>query len=46
MAYHAWDAEAIGAEKGGQRRLWLDELEWGPEGPVVQGPDAGPQPVP
>jgi beta-xylosidase len=46
MAYHAWDAAAIGPESGGQRRLWLDELEWGPEGPVVRGPDAGPQPIP
>ena len=46
MAYHAWDAKAIGPEAGGQRRLWLDELVWEDGGPVVLGPDEGPQLVP
>ena len=46
MAYHAWDAKAIGPESGGQRWLWLDELVWEEAGPTVLGPDEGPQPVP
>jgi beta-xylosidase len=46
MAYHAWDAKAIGEDVGGARKLWLDELTWDGETPVVHGPDEGPQPVP
>jgi len=46
VAYHAWDAKAIGPESGGQRRLWLDELVWEDGGPTVLGPDEGPQAVP
>lgn len=46
MAYHAWDAKKIGGDAGGQRMLWLDELVWEGDRPVVRGPDEGPQPVP
>jgi beta-xylosidase len=40
VAYHAWD-EGLGA-----RRLCLDRIEWTPDGPRVDGPTTGPQPVP
>ena len=40
VVYHAWDPEKTA------RRLCVDRLEWGPEGPRTTGPTAGPQPVP
>lgn len=46
MAYHAWDIERIGEQAGGQRKMWLDELVFEGDKPVVQGPDVGPQPIP
>jgi hypothetical protein len=43
MAYHAWDSGLVGYEMGGTRRMWIDELVWEEDRPVVKGPDAGPQ---
>jgi beta-xylosidase len=46
MAYHAWDSGLVGDQVGGRRALWLDELRFVDGKPVVDGPDAGPQPAP
>lgn len=46
VAYHAWDAQRVGYEVGGERTMWIDEIMFEDGVPVVMGPDAGPQPVP
>jgi hypothetical protein len=46
LLYHAWDAAAIGDSVGGRRAMWLDELRFVDDRPIVDGPDADPQPVP
>ena len=46
MAYHAWDRTAIGYERGGDRTMWIDELEFSDGRPIVDGPDAAPQEAP
>lgn len=46
LAYHAWDADAVGEQVGGARKMWLDELEFEGDKPVVRGPDSAPQPIP
>jgi GH43 family beta-xylosidase len=40
IVYHAWDAQRTA------RRMWIDRLRWGPEGPERSGPTEGPQPLP
>jgi GH43 family beta-xylosidase len=40
IVYHAWDAGRTA------RRMWIDRLVWGPDGPERSGPTFGPQPVP
>ncbi len=40
LVYHAWDPAHTG------RRMCLDRLEWGPDGPWSPGPTLDPQPVP
>jgi beta-xylosidase len=46
LLYHAWDAAAIGDSVGGRRAMWLDELRFVDDRPIVDGPDSDPQPVP
>jgi beta-xylosidase len=46
MAYHAWDVARVGNELGGTRSMWIDELVIEGGKAAVEGPDAGPQPVP
>jgi beta-xylosidase len=46
MAYHAWDVARVGNELGGTRSMWIDELVIEDGKATVEGPDAGPQPVP
>ena len=46
LAYHAWDAAAVGDEAGGQRSLWLDRLEFVDGRPRVDGPTDTPQEAP
>jgi beta-xylosidase len=40
MVYHAWE------KTFSQRQVWIDELVFEDGKPVVQGPDAVPQPIP
>jgi beta-xylosidase len=40
MVYHAWDDHAS------YRAMYIDELDWEGDRPVVRGPDEVPQPVP
>ncbi len=40
LVYHAWDPELTA------RRMCIDRLTWGPEGPSTAGPTWTPQPVP
>jgi beta-xylosidase len=40
LVYHAWDPERTA------RRMWIDRLRWGPDGPVRSGPTLEPQPAP
>ena len=40
IVYHAWDPGRAA------RRLCIDRLRWGPEGPLASGPTFSPQPVP
>ena len=40
LAYHAWDPAMT------ERRMFLDRLEWGPDGPRTSGPTTTPQPIP
>ncbi|MDQ3396249.1 MAG: glycoside hydrolase family 43 protein [Deinococcota bacterium] len=40
LVYHAWDPQKTG------RRMCLDKLEWGREGPRTAGPSFTPQPAP
>jgi beta-xylosidase len=40
LVYHAWDP------RRSARRMWIDRLRWGPDGPQRSGPTAGPQPRP
>jgi beta-xylosidase len=40
IVYHAWDKEHTA------RRMWIDRLVWGPDGPERSGPTVGPQPCP
>jgi hypothetical protein len=40
IVYHARDAQRTA------RRMWIDRLRWGPEGPERSGPTEGPQPLP
>lgn len=40
IVYHAWD-EAVE-----RRQLWIDPIEWTPEGPVTSGPNWRDQPLP
>ncbi len=46
MAYHAWDSDRIGEQAGGQRRMWIDPMEFDGDIPVINGPNEGPQPIP
>jgi beta-xylosidase len=46
MAYHAWDASAVGYENKGIRTLWIDPLLFTGGKPQVEGPNDDPQPVP
>ena len=46
MAYHAWDVDRIGEQAGGQRRMWIDPMEFDGDIPVINGPNEGPQPIP
>jgi beta-xylosidase len=46
LAYHAWDAAAVGDEAGGQRSLWLDRLAFVNGRPRVDGPTDTPQAAP
>lgn len=45
IAYHAWPNDAIG-DDGVGRHLWIDELRFEDGRPIIDGPDAEPQPVP
>jgi beta-xylosidase len=40
LVYHAWDAGRTA------RRMWIDRLVWGPDGPERSGPTEGPQRAP
>lgn len=40
IAYHAWDRART------RRRMHVDRLEWGPDGPLPVGPTRPPQPAP
>ena len=40
LVYHAWDRAHTG------RRMCIDRLDWGPDGPTTAGPTVAPQPVP
>lgn len=40
LVYHAWDPARTA------RRMCIDRLEWGPDGPTTGGPTTTPQPVP
>jgi arabinan endo-1,5-alpha-L-arabinosidase len=40
LVYHAWDAQRTA------RRMCIDRLVWGPDGPERSGPTEGPQPPP
>ena len=40
IVYHAWDVDVTA------RRMCIDRLEWGPEGPTCSGPTWTPQPAP
>lgn len=42
IVYHAWPPDAIGSARPG-RQIWLDPLDWTPDGPVVDGPNPDPQ---
>lgn len=46
MAYHAWNRTAIGYERGGDRTMWIDELQFSEGRPLIDGPDATPQEAP
>jgi hypothetical protein len=46
MTYHAWDADAVGYDNGGQRAMWIDRLEFLGGTPIVHGPTAEPQRAP
>jgi beta-xylosidase len=46
MVYHAWDVALVGDPLGGTRTLWIDELIIEDGKARVEGPDAGPQPIP
>jgi beta-xylosidase len=35
LGYHAWDPAAVGYEHHGARRLYVDRLELGPDGPCL-----------
>jgi GH43 family beta-xylosidase len=40
LVYHAWDPDRTA------RRMWIDRLRWGAEGPERSGPTEGTQPAP
>jgi beta-xylosidase len=40
IVYHAWDPARTA------RRMCIDRLAWGPEGPAASGPSTDPQPAP
>jgi arabinan endo-1,5-alpha-L-arabinosidase len=40
IVYHAWDPARTA------RRMWIDRLRWGPDGPERSGPTLDPQPAP
>lgn len=46
LVYHAWDVALVGDQLGGTRTMWIDELTVENGKATVEGPDAGPQPVP
>jgi beta-xylosidase len=46
MAFHAWDADAIGYANGGERDMWIDKLTFNGTKAVVDGPKDAPQPAP
>ncbi len=46
MTFHAWDADAVGYERGGMREMWIDRLQFEDGRPVVDGPKDGPIPIP
>jgi beta-xylosidase len=45
LAYHAWEVTSAGL-RGSRRFLYLDQLGWEGDRPVVEGPTTGPQPRP
>jgi beta-xylosidase len=45
LAYHAWEITAAGL-RGNRRFLYLDQLDWQDDKPVVEGPTTDPQPRP
>lgn len=45
IVYHAWPPDAVGFVTPG-RQVWLDPVDWSPNGPAVTGPNPDPQPVP
>lgn len=45
LAYHAWDAGAVGYPAG-RRAMWLDRIDWRDGEPVLRGPTATEQPAP
>ena len=46
MAYHAWNRTANGYERGGDRTMWIDELQFAEGRPTIDVPDAAPQQAP
>ncbi len=46
MAYHAWDAKAVGYSALGQRGLHIDRVMFDGDTPVLRGPTSDPQPFP
>jgi beta-xylosidase len=42
IVYHAYPPGFVGLARPG-RLVWLDPITWTVDGPVVQGPNAGPQ---
>jgi len=45
MAYHAWEAGAVGYRALGQRKLYIDHVSFAAGKPVLSGPTSDPQPL-
>ncbi len=45
MAYHAWDAKAVGYASLGARALHIDRVTFDGDTPVLNGPTSEPQPL-